>query len=464
MIILKFGGTSVADEDCIKKVVEIIRNEQKEHGSLAVVVSAFGGITNLLIKTSNAAASGDIRYEKYFEEIQERHVQAIKALLPVTEQSGVLSEVLALCTKLREVLHGVYLIRESSLRSLDYILSFGERLSAFIISHALTVSGIDSEFLDARKLIITNEEFGSAKINKPVTYKNITEHFNKKNKLQVITGFIATTEDDATTTLGRGGSDYTAAVFAAALKASQIQIWTDVSGMKTADPRIVPNAKPIPQVTYQEAMEMSHFGAKVLHPPTLQPAMDLNIPIVIRNTFEPDFSGTLISNELPTKDDAVTGITSIPKVTLLRVQGSGLVGIPGIAKRLFGALADRSINIILITQASSEHTVCFGVSPEDAELACKAIEEEFELEISAHRVDPVIVEPDLSVLSIVGENMRHTRGIAAILFTALFKNDVNVIAIVQGSSEFNITVVIAESDLSRAIKSVHDSFFEGTKK
>ena len=461
MQVLKFGGTSVADSDRIKQVIEIIKDQSLKHSSIAIVVSALGGITDNLIRAAELARTGDQEYEAELEKIQEAHVKTIKSLFPAGQQSAVLSEVLAWFTKLREVVHGIFLIRETSNRSMDYVLSFGERFSAFIISKALNIGGTKANYVDMREFLVTNDEFGNAKVNIEISYKNISEHFRKADGIQILTGFIAKEPGGATTTLGRGGSDYTAALVAAALKAKQIQIWTDVNGMRTADPRIVPNANLIEQATYQEAMEMSHFGAKIIHPPTLQPAMDLNIPILIKNTFEPEATGTIISREKSRGDNLVTGITSIPQISLLRVQGSGLVGIPGIAKRIFGALADNSINVILITQASSEHTVCFGVSPQDADPACNAIEREFELEIETRRVDPVIVEPGLSIISIIGENMRSKRGIAAMLFSTLAENDVNVVAIVQGSSEFNITVVISEADKDKAIKSVHSSFFKG---
>lgn len=297
-----------------------------------------------------------------------------------------------------------------------------------------------------------------------MSYKRVRNHFRKHPELQIITGFIGSSLHGETTTLGRGGSDYTASVFGAALNASRIEIWTDVDGVMTADPRKVPAAFPVQSISYEEAMEMSHFGAKIIHPPTLRPAMSKDIPVVIKNTFHRKFKGTLVSAFGKRGRYPIRGISSISDIVLLRVQGSGMIGVPGVSSRLFGALGQKKINIILITQASSEHSICLAVEPKAADAAQKAIEEEFRLEIRAELIDEVIVERKLSIIAAVGENMRRTAGIAGRLFQALGNAGINVIAIAQGSSELNISIVIRKKDETNALNAVHQIFFRDPKK
>jgi len=314
--------------------------------------------------------------------------------------------------------------------------------------------------VDSRSIIKTDENFGNARVNKTQTYQNMKEYFSNQRVIQIITGFIGSTSKDETTTLGRGGSDLTASLFAAALGAAELDIWTDVNGVLSADPSKVEKAFSISEMTFDEAMEMSHFGAKVIYPPTIQPAFEEKIPIRIKNTFEPEFSGTVIrDNQMEKINWLIKGISSIEEISLIRIQGSGMVGIAGIAARLFGALAKEKISIILITQASSEHSICFAVKPEDAAGAKKAIEVEFALEIQVHLVDEIIVENELSIVAIVGENMRNTPGIASKLFVALGNSEVNVIAIAQGSSELNISVVLSQKDETKALNAIHEKFF-----
>ncbi|MCB0358578.1 MAG: bifunctional aspartate kinase/homoserine dehydrogenase I, partial [Bdellovibrionales bacterium] len=318
--------------------------------------------------------------------------------------------------------------------------------------------GGTARYVDAREIVRTNDRFGNARVHFPQTKQLITTHLSDARPY-VVTGFIAATENKQTTTLGRGGSDYTAALIGAALGATAIEIWTDVDGLMTANPRKVRKAFPIPSITYEEAMELSHFGAKVIHPPTLQPAMDSSIPIRIRNTFHPEFAGTVIAEKSDLSKPAITGISSIDSVALLTIQGSGMVGVSGVSSRLFGVLGRNAVNVILITQASSEHTICVAVDPTDAARATEVIEEEFALEIDAKLIRPVHVEPDLAVVSVVGENMRRTPGIAGRVFTALGRNAINVFAIAQGSSEFNISIVVSQSDEAKALNALHDEFF-----
>ena len=357
------------------------------------------------------------------------------------------------------ILSGIRLLLEATPRTMDYVLSFGERNSAFIIANALQQRGIKADYLDARTIIKTDKKFGSASVRFDETNKTIRAHYKNTDHVQVVTGFISSHTGGLTTTLGRGGSDYTAAILGSALKATCIEIWTDVDGILTADPRKVPNAFTIPTVTYEEAMEMSHFGAKVIYPPTIQPALKSRIPVYIKNTYNPDFEGSLISDNPGKNKQPVKGISSISNVSLLSLQGSGMFGVPGIAGRLFTSLAREAINIILITQGSSEHSISFAIQPKDVRKAIAAIKTEFEYEMNSGYIEEIKKEEELSVIAIIGEYIRYTPGIAGRLFKTLGQNGINVIAIAQGSSELNISVVIREEDEKKALNALHESFF-----
>lgn len=458
MKVLKFGGSSVGTPDRIRSVIDIVL-EQLRIEPAGVVVSAFQGITDLLVETANRAAQGQAEYMQHVDHITKRHREAVNALISQRRQGSVLGAIGARIQEMEDVLHGIYLVKELSARMLDFIMSFGEVLSAYIISESFRDRGTDAEFLDARLLIRTDMNFGAARVDFETSNQRIRAYFAEHPKLQIITGFVGSTLHEETTTLGRGGSDYTAAIFGAALGASEIEIWTDVNGVMTADPRRVNRAFPIENMSYEEAMEMSHFGARIIHPPTMQPARARNIPIRIKNTFEPHFRGTLITDRSQPGVFVIKGLSSIPHVSLLTVQGSGMIGIAGISNRLFGALGRKGISVILITQASSEHSICVAVDPKSADEAKRSIEQEFSLEILAKLIDEVVLELDLSIVAIVGENMRHTPGIAGRLFQSLGRQKVNVVAIAQGSSELNISVVINSADETRALNAVHDTFF-----
>lgn len=459
MKVLKFGGSSVAKPERIRMILDILKDYYTQGEKFAVVFSAFGGVTDSLIEMSRLASKGDERYLELFEAFSKRHLDTIDDLL--NEENAKLSrpKLEKNHEVLKNLLHGVFLVREASARTMDYVLSFGERNSCFIIQAALQQSGIPSSFLDARKIIKTDKHFGAANVDMEHSFKNIKEYFNSHPEVQVVTGFIASSKGNLTTTLGRGGSDYTASLLAAGLNAALLEIWTDVNGVLTADPRKVKRAFTIPSMTYAEAMEMSHFGAKVIYPPTLQPALNKNIPLQIKNTFEPDNPGTLITDKGDKTDLPVKGISSITDLALLTLQGSGLFGVPGIAGRLFGSLAMADINIILITQGSSEHSISFAIQPSLARKAKRQIEKTFEYEMKAGMIDPVKVEDNLSVIAIIGENMRYSPGIAGRLFQALGKNGINITAIAQGSSELNISVVIDRPDEAKALNSLHEAFF-----
>jgi aspartokinase/homoserine dehydrogenase 1 len=463
MKILKFGGSSVADPKRIKSVIDILITYNKEE-QIAVVFSAFGGITDKLIAISSLALEGKTEYKEQLKEIEIKHLDAIRSLININRQTPIIAQVKYTVNELEDVLHGVFLVKERTPRTLDYIMSFGERLSAYIISEAMIDRGLDAEYLDARNVVRTDSHFGYARVDFTITNVAIQDHFKSHTKLQVITGFIGSSESGETTTIGRSGSDYTAAIFAGALQASELQIWTDVDGMMTADPRKVKKAFTVVEMTYQEAMELSHFGAKVIFPSTMQPAMVNHIPIWIKNTFNPTFPGTVIKETSNNKSLIIKGISSIDKISLLSVQGTGLMGVVGVSKRLFSALADQKINVILISQASSEHSICFAIESNKSKHAKTAIEREFQYEIKSNEMDKVHVEGDLAVVAIVGENMKHNPGTSGRMFSALGKNGVNISAIAQGSSELNISAVIHEQDISKALNVLHEAFFLSDKK
>ena len=463
MKVLKFGGSSVASPERVKSVIEIVR-PYPSNGSVVLVFSAFGGVTDTLIHLSDQALKGDTEYSITLKLLQDRHLDAVRLLIGIQRQSGILATVKTLINELEDVIHGIYLVKERTPRMLDFVMSFGERLSAYIISEAMLDAGMPCEFLDARAVIRTDNHFGHAKVDFDITNKLIREHFKFHTDLQVVTGFIATSESGETTTIGRSGSDYTAAILAGALHASSLEIWTDVDGMMTADPRKVKKAFTVKEMTYQEAMELSHFGAKVIFPATMQPAMIHNIPIWIKNTFNPSFPGTIIRSEGNGKDLIIKGISSISHMSLLSVQGTALQGVVGVSMRLFAALARENVNVILISQASSEHSICFAVDQAFSSRAKAAIEKEFQYEIRGNEMDNVAVESNLAIVAIVGENMRHNPGTSGRMFHALGKSGVNVFAIAQGSSELNISAVIRESDVAKTLNVLHEAFFLSDKR
>jgi bifunctional aspartokinase / homoserine dehydrogenase 1 len=463
MKVLKFGGSSVGKSERIRSVIEIIKPDLKE-GRIAVVFSAFGGVTDSLITMSALALAGNSEYKTHLKTLETRHLDTVRDLIGIQKQSGVIAQVKFMINELEDVLHGVFLVKERTLRTLDYIMSFGERLSAFIIAEAIKDQGMAAEFLDARLVVRTDNHFGNARIDFQTTNRLIREYFDVHGELQVITGFIGTSSSGETTTIGRSGSDYTAAIFAGALKASTLEIWTDVDGMMTADPRKVKKAFTVKEMTYEEAMELSHFGAKVIFPATMQPAMVNHIPIWIKNTFNPTFAGTVISDQSNGRDLIIKGISSMDKISLLSVQGSGLVGVVGVSMRLFGTLAKENISVILISQASSEHSICFAIEGSKSSQAKHAIEKEFQYEIRSQEMDEVKVEENLSIVAIVGENMKHNPGTSGRMFNALGKSGININAIAQGSSELNISAVIHQQDIAKALNVLHEAFFLSDRK
>ncbi|MBK5273277.1 MAG: bifunctional aspartate kinase/homoserine dehydrogenase I, partial [Bacteroidia bacterium] len=475
MQVLKFGGTSVANAENINKVIAIVKETIKK-GKTVVIVSALGGITDLLLDAAAQAAEGNEGYKEKLSIIEQRHLEAVKKLIPVAQQSHLLSLVKQGCNEIEDICNGFFLLGELTPRSKDRISSYGEWLSSQIIAATFEVQGIQNTWKDSRELIITNSDFCAAQADFEISNQKITQFFSSQpGSLFIVPGFIASDKNGTTTTLGRGGSDYTAAIIASALNAAILEIWTDVSGMMTADPRMTSNARIIPHISYQEAMELSHFGAKVIYPPTLQPVMNKNIPVWIKNTFAPDEYGTVItSNNDFTKfnsgyvsggqHEIVRGISSINNIVLLSLEGSGMIGIPGFSKRLFEALSNEKINVILITQSSSEHSICVGIDASFTAKAKQAVDDAFSNEIALQKVEPLKIETDLSIIALVGESMKSHPGISGRMFSAMGRNGVNIRAIAQGSSEKNISAVIATKDVRKAVNVLHEDFFETTYK
>ena len=465
MQVLKFGGTSVANAKNINTVVSIVQEKLKENTRVAVILSALGGVTDALLEAATLASLGDITYKEKLLAIEQRHLTTVKELIPLDKQSSVLSMVKKRCNEIEDTCNGVFLLKELSLRTRDSIVSYGELLSSQIFAAKLKSLDIKNAWKDARELITTTSDFGNATVDFTATNKNITDFIaTVDSPVIIVPGFTGKDKNGNTTTLGRGGSDYTAAIIGAGVHASVVEIWTDVSGMMTADPRLVSNAKIIQQISYQEAMELSHFGAKVIYPPTIQPLMNKGIPVVIKNTFAPSDPGTWIHNEIKKNGNSIRGISSINNLSLISLEGSGMVGIPGFSKRLFEALSNEKINVILITQSSSEHSICVGIEEANADRAKTVIDEAFAYEIEIKKVEPLVVEKGLAIIALVGDNMKNHPGISGKMFGALGRNGVNVRAIAQGSSERNISAVIALTDVKKAINILHEEFFETTYK
>lgn len=463
MNILKFGGTSVGSAQSISALMDILKKEKGVENPI-VVLSAMGGVTNtLLLMAENARNGAD--YADQLKEIETKHFEVIRALLPAGAQNPVLTKLKIYFNELEDILQSVFTLRELSLQTKDLILSYGERCSNVMVSHIARQYFANSLYVDGAEFIKTDSNYGQAKVNTQLTETLIRDFYeSNKDNLLFVTGFISSNEDGRITTLGRGGSDYTAAIWGAALNAEEIQIWTDVDGMLTADPRIVKKAFSLPELSYIEAMELSYFGAKVIYPPTMTPAFLKKIPIVIKNTFNVDFPGTYIKHGTQVSTLPIKGISSIDEISILNLSGSGMVGKAGFSGRLFSLLSREQVNVVLITQSSSEHSITFAVKPTDALKALALINKEFELELQARKLEYPEVENGLSVLAIVGENMKRTPGISGRLFSALGRNGVNIRAIAQGSSEYNISVILSRADLSKAVNAVHDAFYSDLKK
>ncbi|HTY37673.1 MAG TPA: bifunctional aspartate kinase/homoserine dehydrogenase I [Bacteroidota bacterium] len=466
MKVLKFGGSSVADAKRIRSVAHIVLAAARKE-RVVVVVSAFQGVTNMLLQCARSAEKGDLAYEQLYNQIAHKHREAIDALLERGKRKTTIDGVDELLEELQKVLHGMFLLRDCPPRALDLTASFGERLSATIIAAYLQQLR-PAVFVDARQFTITDDQFTHAAVLFDQTNKKIRAYFNRLGQkkgpapIPVVTGFVGSTEDGRTTTIGRNGSDYTAAILGAALNASVIEIWTDVDGILSADPRSVPSAFVLSQMSYEEAMELSYFGAKVLHPATIAPAVAKKIPIDIKNTLNPGAPGTRISEKAENWEGVAKGIASVDNIALLTLRGLSMVGVPGTAERLFRALASHRVNVILISQASSEHTICFAVSTSDLAAAKRAVGSEFHFELQS-RLTSLDIKADQTIIAIVGEGMKGTPGVSGKVFQALGRNGINVSAIAQGASERNISFVIQYSQMNRALNVIHEAFFEKHK-
>lgn len=460
MNVLKFGGTSLASPERVKLVAETVEKHLKKDATISVF-SAFGGVTNDLLEMAELAAKEDLGYKKILEKNEKRHLEAVRELIPVHDQSAVLSKIKTEFNRLETLYEGVYLLNELSNKTKHVVSGFGEILSSTIITAYFKSKGIKSHFVDSRELIVCRNTNEKVQVNYKLTDHNIKSYFDtNKDGLFVVPGFVAKNEEGVPSTLGRGGSDFTAAIFAGALNTNKVFIYTDVNGMYTANPSIVPQAYSLEKISYEEAMELSHFGAKVLYPPTLQPLLDKGIKIHIKNTFSPEEAGTLISKSSKENFRWVTGITHIDSVKLLNIEGSGMVGIPGFSKRFFEVLFQENINVVLITQASSEHSICIAVKDDEAKAAKEVLDEAFEIEIQHKKIKPVEIEDQVAIVALVGDRMKSHHGLSGKMFSALGNNNINIRAIAQGSSERNISAVIAKKDVKKALNTLHEQFFE----
>ncbi len=459
MQVLKFGGSSVANATNMTKVVDIVTKAVSIDKTI-LVASAISGATDALIEIGRMAERSDEGYEAALAKLEERHHVIISELIPQYLQADINDETAARFKELKGICKGVFRIKELTCRTLDLIMSFGELLSTRILAAKFTSMGINCRWVDSREIVKTYFDLSQNLVDVDATNQNAQDYFNDtRAKLYIMPGFIASDATGRTTTLGRGGSDYTASLLAAAIGARRLEIWTDVCGMMTADPRIVPEAKTIEHISYREALELSHFGAKVVYPPTIQPVVGKAIPILVKNTFDPDGKGTLIERNPPEGIGSVKGISSSNKLAILSMEGSGMVGVPGYSSRLFAVLSKNEINIILITQASSVHTMLVVIDEKDAAKAKKAVDELFAYEISLKKLEPLKVEKGYSIISLVGDDMKSQSGVTGHMFDALGNAGVTIRAIAQGSSERNISVVIRTDDVNDAVRAIHSEFF-----
>ena len=459
MKVLKFGGTSVANSKALYNVIDIIK--QNKNQKIVVVVSALGGITDILSEMLNKAINKGNVYKTFLNLIEERHLEPIQKFIPLEKQSELISFLKSKINEIEDVLDAISIINEDSESIQAKVLSYGEILSSYIIYKILIKSKLNVELLDSKSIIKTKILNKKDVVNTELSKKNLLKEISEKEKnIYLMSGFIASDEKNNIKTLGRGGSDYTASLVASFLNADMLEIWTDVSGMYTANPQIVSQAKPIPKLSYKEAMELSHFGAKVLYPPTIQPLIKKKIPVLIKNTFDYKSPGTIISFETNNEKNVVKGISHIDDVSLLNIEGSGMVGIPGFSQKVFHALSSNNINIIMITQASSEHSICIGLTKDDAKKAKEIIEDEFSLEISLNKLNSVAIEKNMVNIAVVGDKMKDHQGISGKLFSSLGANNINIRAIAQGASERNISIIIDKKNIKKALNTIHERFFE----
>lgn len=463
LIVMKFGGTSVGSVEALNKLVEIITNARRQGHQLVVVVSAMNGVTNLLLDSAHQAEARDESWARRARwEIAQKHAGVTLHFLGnSSERDAVMAKVNSLLDEFESLCHGISVLGELTPRALDVIGGLGERMSAPQVTAILNKAGIPAQDVVATELIVTDDRFGAAvPLIEATAQKSETvlRPLLDNGQVVMVTGFIGATESGIPTTLGRGGSDYSATILARALHADEVWIWTDVNGVMSADPRIVPEAHPISHLSYGEISELSYFGAKVLHSQAIRPARRANIPVRILNTFEPDHPGTLITAEAQESNKTVKAVTAIKNMSLITVTGPGMIGITGVAGRTFTAVARTNTNILMISQASSEQSICFVVPMPDVPKVVKSLEQELAREIERRDLERVKWEDNTVILAIVGAGMKGTPGVSGRLFGALGQERINVIAIAQGSSETNISLVVAQGDADRAVRIIHQEF------
>ncbi len=463
LVVMKFGGTSVGSVDALKKVVDIVTSSRQKGHEMVIVVSAMSGVTNLLLDSAHKAETGDEETaHQVRQEIAQKHSEATLHFLGQTpERETVMAEINALLDEFESLCHGIRVLGELTPRALDVIGGLGERMSVRQVAAILNRVGVPAESIAATELIITDSRFGSAVPRIGQTAEKTRTGLRpilSQGKVPVVTGFIGATEDGIQTTLGRGGSDYSATILARALQADEVWIWTDVNGVMSADPRVVPEAHPISHLSYAEISELSFFGAKVLHSQAIRPARRVGIPVRILNTFEPEHPGTLITAEAKESDKTVKAVTAIKNMSLITVEGPGMIGIPGVAGRTFTAVARTDTSVLMISQASSEQSICFVVPTPDVAKVIEALESELVFEIERRDLERIKWEENTVVLAAVGAGMKGTPGVSGRLFSALGQEKINVIAIAQGSSEFNISLVVAQGDADKAVQAIHKEF------
>ena len=459
-LVMKFGGTSVGSPEAISQAVEIVNLSSQEWDRLVVVVSAMRGVTDMLIQSAETAAIGDeASYQSLIQELKARHQVVIDELLSEdgerVELSVLIDEYIG---ELSAYCRSIHVLGEVTPRGMDTITSLGERMNAWVVAAALRGSGLNVQAIDATELIVTDSSFQNAMPLKDATRTKIRTRLDpllQENVVPVVTGFIGATETGITTTLGRGGSDYTASILGDCLDASEVWTWTDVDGVMTADPRVVPDARVIPELSFSEVSELAYFGAKVLHPKTLRPIIERDIPLWVKNTFNPSFPGTRIIRSPHVVKGKVTAISTIRNLSMITVEGRGMMGVPGIAARTFAAVARQGASVLMISQASSEQSICFVIPTEAADAVIQSVETEMELELARSDIDRVWEQADIVIVTAVSAGLRHTPGIAGRIFSALGKVDINVIAIAQGSSEYSISIVVAAQDADHAMRQIH---------
>ncbi len=460
VLVMKFGGTSVGSAAAITSVVDITHQQRETWDQVAVVVSAMSGVTDMLIQGAKTAAGGDRKaHHETVKRLRDRHDTAMHELIPPDQQENVRSQIHGLIDEFALLCQSISVLGDASPRAMDAISSLGERMSVRLVAAAMRARGLDAEAIDASEIVVTTDQFGdAAPLHEPtrtLTRARLTPVL-ERGGVPVVTGFIGATEGGVTTTLGRGGSDYSGAIIGAALDADEIAIYTDVDGVMTTDPRQVGSARVLPALSYVEMGELAYFGAKVLHPRTVRPAIEREIPLRIRNTFNPEHPGTLVTRSVPSNGHPIRAVTLIRGLSLITVEGRGMIGVPGVAARTFGAVASVGANVLMISQASSEQSICFIVPQPASSQVVQALENGLAQELQRRDIDRIAANEGVSIVTAVGAGMRDTPGVASKVFGALAGHDINVVAIAQGSSECAISAVVAGADGDGAVRAIHE--------